>query len=356
MKRFKSGVNVWFFITILNLTIFAGCSLFGPTKPNKPYPGPYPVGFQELFQKNPLLAQELGKLPELQDGISEAEASVLEDIVDIYNEDSAVFDKAFEKMYKVGIPEVRKYCSPLQALFWLVQQNIEKLKQQLGCYDTKTLIRMAWNTYDRGPFLVLSENEIKRVLDGIKDEKERKHYYSFLNRREVVIKWLLVDYNQSPTIFSKEARAIIKNSMREDLYWRQRWKDPKQIIDRLNSPELLDFYINTNIRYAHYIPAFHRSPRSVIKENYGDCDDLAYFGRTVLTKAGYDVFGRVVGDETIRCHIGLGIRLEDGSYFLAVDFNGVNHMSGPYKTLLELDRALGYGTRFHGRGPFFFDW
>jgi len=28
-----------------------------------------------------------------------------------------------DKMYQVGIPEVRKYCSPLQALFWLACEN-----------------------------------------------------------------------------------------------------------------------------------------------------------------------------------------------------------------------------------------
>lgn len=119
----------------------------------------------------------------------------------------------------------------------------------------------------------------------------------------------------------------------------------------------MDYYINHNITYKHRIPCFHRSPRSVINEKYGDCDDLAYFGRKVLTKAGYDVFGRIVGDIGTVCHIGLGIRLEDGSYLLAVDFDPRgNHMSGPYKTLLELDQALGYGSRYQRRGPLFFDW
>ena len=55
-------------------------------------------------------------------------------------------------------------------------------------------------------------------------------------------------------------------------------------------------------------------------------------------------------------HIGLGIRLENGSYLLAVDFTPAgNHMSGPYKTLLELDQALGYGVRYKTRDPFLFN-
>ena len=77
----------------------------------------------------------------------------------------------------------------------------------------------------------------------------------------------------------------------------------------------------------------------------------------VLRKAGYNVFGRILGDERSSCHIGLGVKLEDGSYLLAVHFNqSGNHMSGPYRTMLELDTALGFGNNYYERGPFFCDW
>jgi hypothetical protein len=43
----------------------------------------------------------------------------------------------------------------------------------------------------------------------------------------------------------------------------------------------------------------------------------------------------------------LCIELDDGSYLLAVHFNLFgNPMSGPYKTLRELDQALGYGSKY----------
>ena len=137
-----------------------------------------------------------------------------------------------------------------------------------------------------------------------------------------------------------------------------RWKDSRDIMERLNSPELLDFYIDKNIAYTISIPAYHRSPNKVIKEKFGDCDDLANFGRWILSKAGYDVFGRIVGDENVTCHIGLGVKLDDGSYLLAVNFYGWgNNMSGPHKTILELDQALGYGPGKHNqRGPWDFHW
>ena len=34
-----------------------------------------------------------------------------------------------------------------------------------------------------------------------------------------------------------------------------RWRDINAVIDRFNSPELFDFYINSNIAYAISIPA-----------------------------------------------------------------------------------------------------
>jgi hypothetical protein len=41
-------------------------------------PGPYPQAYQILKVKNPLLAVELGKLPEFQDGVSDSAAQLIE--------------------------------------------------------------------------------------------------------------------------------------------------------------------------------------------------------------------------------------------------------------------------------------
>jgi hypothetical protein len=315
----------------------------------------------QLSEKNELLAIELGKLPDLQDGISASEVAALRGLVKVYDRDADAFDNAFRQMYQIGKPEVRKFCSPLQALFWLAQKDIEETRKQLEYFQLNSLLDASWD-FQEGPTLTLSEQEAKKVIDSIKSDEQRKEYYAFLDRInvlnsdriEVLNGLILLEYKKNPYGFSREARKIIKYSQK----WKEelKWKDPKKVIDRLNSPELLDYYINRNIGYKHIIPAFHRSPRSVINEKYGDCDDLAYFGKTVLTKAGYDVFGRYLNKGIGPGHIGLGIRLEDGSYFLAVDFNGTNHMSGPYKTLLEFDQALGYGALYKKRDPFFFDW
>jgi hypothetical protein len=79
-----------FFILVL------GCS--ASTKPNLPYSGLYPEAFSNLADKNPLLAQELGKIPEIQNGISEKDSIALERICMLYNQNQKDFDSAFERI------------------------------------------------------------------------------------------------------------------------------------------------------------------------------------------------------------------------------------------------------------------
>lgn len=91
----KNGIK--FFLGFYFVAVFLGCAV---SKPNTPNLGPYPSGFNELAHKNPLLAEELGKLPELQDGISEEEVAALGKIVEAYNDDPDAFEAAFIEMYK----------------------------------------------------------------------------------------------------------------------------------------------------------------------------------------------------------------------------------------------------------------
>lgn len=69
------------------------------------------------------MAEEIGKLPELLDGFSSEEDVALEIIVDAYRKNTTGFNDVFQKMNAVSIPSVRKYCSPLQALFWLAEDG-----------------------------------------------------------------------------------------------------------------------------------------------------------------------------------------------------------------------------------------
>ena len=105
------------FLIFLYFIIATGCA--ATTKPNTAYTGSYPASFDKLAINNPLLAQELAKLPEIQDGVSEKDVMALERIYVFYQENQKNFDSAFQQMYDLGYPNVRKFCSPLQALYWL---------------------------------------------------------------------------------------------------------------------------------------------------------------------------------------------------------------------------------------------
>jgi hypothetical protein len=351
MKNLVLNLFLSSLIICAHSVIIFGCS---STKPNTPYKGSYPKTFNELAYRNQILAEEIGKLPEIQNGISENDIVVLEKIVSLYNTDPMSFEKAFEEMYKTGLPEVRKYCSPLQALFWIIEDgNIDVAGDIIGNYSLDVLLTSAWDFQFKSiPF---SDEQISVIIENINDKRLRELYLQKNNDQEYLRRRITRGYKYRSEIFNRKAKKIIRNvkSENED----KRWKNVDAVIERLNAPELFDFYINKNIAYAHYVPSYHRPPRSVIGDKYGDCDDVAYFGKKVLTKAGYDVFGRSFDLHTWPNHVGLGVKLKDGTYLLAVHFNQTgNHMSGPYKTLLELDRALGYGSNYNTRDSFYFDW
>jgi len=100
-----------------------------------------------LSSENQLLAYELGKLPEFVDSIDDEEVQAIEILVRFYSNHSNQFDNAFSKMYAVGKPEIRKYCSPLQALFWIILDGkIKEAETLLIHYDLNQLLAQAWGS------------------------------------------------------------------------------------------------------------------------------------------------------------------------------------------------------------------
>jgi hypothetical protein len=71
-------------IPLFFLLLFSGCSSFGPTKPNLPFAGyDCPSVLADLAQKDAQLVQELGRLPEFQDGISPSESLTLKSFINL---------------------------------------------------------------------------------------------------------------------------------------------------------------------------------------------------------------------------------------------------------------------------------
>ena len=52
----------------------------------------------DISKKSALLAKEVGRLPEMLDGITPEDVTALEHIVELYNSDPAVFDNVLKEM------------------------------------------------------------------------------------------------------------------------------------------------------------------------------------------------------------------------------------------------------------------
>ena len=105
--------------------------------------------FIGLSTLNSTLANEIEKLPDLQDGISSDEINAIEKLIQLNNLKPDYFNEAFKEMNKIGKGEFRKYCVPLQALFWLAQKyTIEEL-EKLEFKETIGLLNKAWNFSDK---------------------------------------------------------------------------------------------------------------------------------------------------------------------------------------------------------------
>ena len=82
--------------------------------------------------------------------------------------------------------------------------------------------------------------------------------------------------------FPPVAQQIIEKALVVDT----RWKDLDVVTDRLNSPELVDHYERSRIRY-HYEPGHLDDYRHVFRYNEGHCMMITAFTRYCLHRAGY---------------------------------------------------------------------
>lgn len=183
--------------------------------------------FEELYKRNPKLAIELGKIPEFQDVVSTEEAEALRNILVLYDIDPGIFNKAFHKMYEVGKPEVRKFCSPLQALFWLAEEDkFSRGNNPLAGYKLELFLMSIWSGFPK-----------------------------------------------------------------------KRWKSFNEVTDRLNAPELIDYYERCQISYSRG-HRYDMSPRDVFALKTGHCISITAFTVYCLRKGGYKAREHIVRSPT----------------------------------------------------------
>jgi len=347
MESFRNFLYLPLIFLIALSAILSGCASFGLTKPNIPFSGPpYPTVLEELAQKNTLLVQEIGKLAEIQDGISESGKAALEKIIGLYNSKPEQFNEVFKEMYQIGKPDIRKYCSPLQAIFWLSEDGkIDELSSVIADYSLKSLLTHAWQLkperyHYKGEYLDFTEQEAKNIISNL--SKEKQVIFSGL-KPEMINKVLLVKYREDSSFLPKRIRSKIKSSIREtETKNHGRWKDFNVVQDRINSPELFHYWVSDAIVYRK-ASDFHQA-RHTFYSRDGDCITVLILGRKFLYRSGY----KVKSLKSAGIAIGSlghfrGYIEENNLYQITIDFGPYgNHIRPPTKSLKGYGKSASY--------------
>lgn len=224
-----------------------------PAKSQLPAGEPLPADVQMLFQQlyilDPALALEVGKLPEFQGKIEQKQILALTKLTDLISKASSEEKSNLSSFLKVGKPEFRRYCTPIQAIFWLLEKEETYLKPTPLHYSLETLLRYAWGLWEKN-----------------------------------------------------------------------RWDDFKIVTDRLNSPELINYYEQSNFRYVSH-GGCPGNAKSIFIFKEGCCSDYTAFSEYCLRKAGYDAWPiKVVSPTGKSYHVVCEYKDKNGkSYIMDVD-------------------------------------
>ena len=287
--KMRKRDRIFIFIPVI---IFSLCTLYAckiSTTPNKPYAGQKTDLLGILFKQNERLANELLKLPEIQNGISEIEGKTIKRLIALYGTDPELFDAVFDKMYSAGKPEVRKYCTPLQALFWMLKENkYQEFQSLFKNYTVDKLLNLAWD-FNRSGFL--SEEQIQIIIQETKSETIKAEYVSAYEKRgaQTVETYMLYDFGKKSSLYTNKGKRILKEAKRLQF---EGWNDFNTVVDRLNAPEIINHYTIRRLKYQYWrdIPnASMAEPdiRYVFRRNQGDCYYISAFIVHCLKKAGY---------------------------------------------------------------------
>jgi hypothetical protein len=186
----------------------------------EPLPAEIQKQFERLFHIDPSVAVEVGRLPKFQNQPAPAQVLSLTRLTDLVANATKEERANLEGLLRVGIPEVRRYCTPLQAILWILERDEYPEVNPLRCSHVESLLVMAWN-------------------------------------------------------FAEE----------------NRWNNYKVVTERLNAPELVDYYQRKRFTYYYnIIPGrdwYKPDAYNIFKYNRGGCIDFTDFAVVCLLKGGY---------------------------------------------------------------------
>ncbi len=322
------------------------------------------------------LADELAKLPEIRRFKTDASRLALDNLLILYRQAPDRFDCMFAQMDTIGMPEHRIFCSPLQALFWILQDEKLKFSNMLlgleivkeadgdcpprppaalkpaGNPDRPTrtepdctlkkVLDAAWNGEPR----LLPGAHIRKIIHGLRSDAETQEY-ALLTKRHTTRQlqsYIMDDFLTKKEIFSVNDWKAIEKAVKQS-----RWKLFQTVADRLNSPELISYYMN---KYFYFRKTPAHGVYSTFFQKTAQCTDAAYFAQFMLARAGYKTFMRSVKwdeDPWDGLHTGAGIILEDGRYLLVSNYTGINSLSGPFADIDNIDQTLSCNRKIIGR-------
>lgn len=166
---------------------------------------------------NPALPAEIGRLPDYQGNIGGNRLVALNRFYSIIKNATPDQIKNLERYLNIGILEKRSYCTPLQALLWILEKEDDI-------------------------------NVLNYTLTQLFDKA-----------------WVFSEIN--------------------------RWQDYEAVTDRLNAPEIVNYYQRVRFIYVSKrgkLMAKHGEPKKIFSSNRGNCDDTAAFAAYCLKKAGYE--------------------------------------------------------------------
>jgi hypothetical protein len=262
-------------------------------------------------------------------------------------------------MKSLGRRGSRNYCSPLQALFWLVHdEKMEALGSLMGLdivrtidaqgnfkprlssrsddfmnksypsgrgsmYTLEKLLDAAWN----GEPVLLTSSVIHKIIEGINNRDDIEEYSILVKRHsdKQLLGYLMDDFLIKRDIFDSNDWSTLETATKYS-----RWKSFYTVADRLNAPELISYYIN---KYFFFQKTPSHGVYLTFFRKRAQCTDAAYFAQFMLKRAGYKTFMRSVkwnDDPWDGIHTGAGIVLDDEGYLLVANFTGINSMGGPF--------------------------
>ncbi len=254
-----------------------------PNKPNVPVTGPINE-LEYITGNNTELANEIKKLPEIQDGIDLDDRAGLNTLSSFYKENEAAFNIAFSEMKNVGLPDYRKYCSPLQAIFWLAMRDqLSAMEESINPFNLEYLLDRAW-VY--AP--VFGSASSSKIIDSCNDPEMREKLRKRVNENpELASEIIINEVTTSPEKFADWAIQLVERN-----YKKHKWSNFDEVLDRLNSPELVHYYVLNQITYQYYwyikdYKYYSGDARYVFNNKKGECMYISEFIAKALRTNGY---------------------------------------------------------------------